>query len=71
MKSTLPKLLLYSVPGFITTIATVVWAKEHLTHLEIVDIGEALHCAQETNPNVMGETISMWLQGVEQSTIEE
>jgi haloalkane dehalogenase len=66
-KSALPKLMLYSVPGFITTIATVMWAKEHLTHIEIVEIGEAMHYAQETNPDVMGETISIWLQGVEQS----
>jgi haloalkane dehalogenase len=66
-KSKLPKLMLYSVPGFITTIATIMWAKEHLNPLEIADIGEALHCAQETNPDTMGETISVWLQGVEQS----
>jgi haloalkane dehalogenase len=65
--SPLPKLLLYSVPGFITTIATIMWAKEHLPHLEIVDIGEELHLAQESNPMLLGETISVWLQGVEQS----
>jgi haloalkane dehalogenase len=64
-KSKLPKLMLYSVPGFITTIATVIWAKEHLPNLEIVDIGEELHLAQESNPNLIGETISVWLQGVE------
>jgi haloalkane dehalogenase len=69
VKSKLPKLLLYSVPGFITTIATVMWAKEHLSNLEIADIGEALHCAQETTPDTMGETISVWLQGVEQSSV--
>jgi len=68
-KSTLPKLLLYSVPGFITTIATVMWAKEHLPNLEIVDIGEELHLAQESNPNLIGETISVWLQGVEQMKV--
>lgn len=66
IKSQLPKLMLYSVPGFITTIATVMWAKEHLPNLEIVDIGEDLHYAQESNPTLMGETISIWLQGVEQ-----
>jgi haloalkane dehalogenase len=65
-QSTLPKLLLYSVPGFITTIATVMWAKEHLKNLEIVDIGEELHLAQESCPQLIGETISVWLQGVEQ-----
>lgn len=65
-KSMLPKLMLYSIPGFITTIATVMWAKEHLPNLEIVDIGEELHLAQESNPKLIGETISIWLQGVEQ-----
>ncbi|HTM63688.1 MAG TPA: haloalkane dehalogenase [Gammaproteobacteria bacterium] len=66
-KSKLPKLMLYSVPGFITTIATAMWAKEHLPNLEIVEIGEELHLAQETYPQLMGETISVWLQGVEQN----
>ncbi|EKD54081.1 MAG: hypothetical protein ACD_60C00125G0005 [uncultured bacterium] len=69
-KSSLPKLMLYSVPGFITTIATVMWAKENIPHLEIVDIGEALHYAQESNPTLMGEAISIWLQGVEQNNEE-
>jgi haloalkane dehalogenase len=67
MRSNLPKLLLYSVPGFITTIATVMWAKENLPNLEIVEIGEELHFAQESNPDLIGEAISVWLQGVEQS----
>jgi haloalkane dehalogenase len=64
-QSTLPKLLLYSVPGFITTMETVMWAKENLPNLETVDIGEELHLAQESNPHIIGETISVWLQGAE------
>jgi haloalkane dehalogenase len=66
-KSKLPKLMMYSVPGFITTIATAMWAKEHLPNLEIVDIGEEMHLAQEACPQLIGETISVWLQGVEQT----
>lgn len=65
-KSTIPKLLLYSVPGFITTIATAMWAKEHLPNLEITDIGEELHLAQESYPGLIGDTISAWMQAVEQ-----
>lgn len=65
-KSKLPKLMMYSVPGFITTIATIMWAKETMPNLEIVDIGEELHLAQESYPQLIGETISVWLQGVEQ-----
>ncbi len=64
-QSSLPKLMLYSLPGFITTIATVVWAKNNLPHLEMVEIGEELHYAQESDPALMGETISVWLQGIE------
>ncbi len=62
MASKLPKLLLYSIPGFITTVGTIKWAKEHLQQLEMVDIGEDLHYIQESNPALMGETISVWLQ---------
>jgi haloalkane dehalogenase len=65
-KSKLPKLMLYSLPGFITTMATVKWAKDHLPNLEIVDIGEELHLGQESCPGLIGEAISVWLQGVEQ-----
>ena len=50
-----------------TTIATAMWAKENLPNLEIVDIGEELHLAQESYPQLIGETISVWLQSVEQT----
>ena len=66
-KSTLPKLMLYTIPGFITTISTAMWAKDHLPNLEMVEIGEELHLAQESYPDVIGETISAWMQGVEQA----
>lgn len=66
-ESPLPKLLLYSMPGFITTMATVVWAKQHLPHLEVGYLGEELHFAQESNPQLMAELISAWLQAVEQA----
>ncbi len=46
--------------------ADVMWAKENLPCLEIVNNGEELHYAQESNPVLMGETISAWLQGLEQ-----
>lgn len=64
-QSSLPKLLLYSVPGFLVTIATIEWAKKNLPHLEIVEMGEALHFGPEIHPVRMGQTISAWLQGIE------
>jgi len=66
-ESKLQKLMLFSIPGFYTTISTVMWAKQYLDNLEIIEIGESLHFAQETNPDFMGESISIWLQGIEQS----
>jgi haloalkane dehalogenase len=71
VQSRLPKLLLYSIPGFITTMATVMWAKEHLKNLELIDVGEELHLGQESNPAMIGESISIWLQALEQSSGEE
>lgn len=65
-RSSLPKLMLYSLPGFITTIATVMWAKEHLPNLEIIELGEDMHFAQESCPTLMSEAISVWMQGLEQ-----
>ena len=65
MESTLPKLMLYGFPGFHTTIDAVQWAKEHLDKLTIVDIGDALHYAQESNPEEVGQSIAEWYQGIE------
>lgn len=65
-RSTIPKLMLYSIPGFMTTMAAVMWAKEHIPNLEIADIGEELHFGQESHSALMGEIISAWLQGSEQ-----
>jgi haloalkane dehalogenase len=64
MKSAIPKLMLYSLPGFNTTIQTVNWAKDNLPHVEITEVGEELHYAQESNPKLMGEAISVWFQAI-------
>ncbi len=69
--SKLSKLMLYSVPGFLTTMSSVRWAKKNLSHLEMIDVGEELHYIQESNPTLMGEAISVWLQGVEQMVSEK
>lgn len=69
-KSKLPKLLLYTIPGFILTMEVLMWARESLPNIEVTDLGEELHFAQESYPDLMGETISVWWQGVEQGAIE-
>lgn len=64
-QSSLPKLLLYSIPGFVTTIESLMWAKKNFPQLEIVEVGEDLHFSPQSHAKLMGETISIWLQGVE------
>lgn len=59
-KATQPKLMLYAVPGFITTMDTVRWAKEHLSDLTVVEMQDALHFAQETIPDVFSKSLREW-----------
>jgi haloalkane dehalogenase len=70
--SEIPKLMLFAVPGFNTTINTVHWAKDHLPNIEIVDIGDGLHYAQETSPTKIGFVLKRWYNALlavkEQST---
>jgi haloalkane dehalogenase len=60
-QSDVPKLLLYAMPGFITSMETVMWAGDNLPNIEIAEVGEALHYAQETNPEEMAKAIDDWL----------
>jgi haloalkane dehalogenase len=59
-KSPIPKLMLYSIPGFVTTMNTVIWCREHLKNLTLIDLGEALHFAQETNPIAFRNALAEW-----------
>lgn len=64
-KLALPKLLLFSMPGFFTSMESVMWAREHLSNLKVVDLGEALHCPQETNPVRVQKALVNWCQEVQ------
>jgi len=59
-QSLLPKLMLYAIPGFTTTIDTVRWAHDNLPNLTLVDIGEDLLYAQETHPGKIGTELAAW-----------
>lgn len=59
-QSQLPKLMLYAIPGFITTVDTVKWARDSLPNISLVDVGDALHYAQESNPQKIGEELLAW-----------
>lgn len=59
-KSNIPKLLLFAIPGFITPVATIKWCHDNLSELSIVDLGEALHFVQETNPQAFSRALNDW-----------
>lgn len=59
-KTDLPKLLLYAVPGFITPIDMVQWAKANLSNLTMVSLNDALHFAQESVPDQFAKAIVNW-----------
>lgn len=59
-KTKLPKLMLYSNPGFLTTMQMVEWCRKNLPNLQIVDLEEGLHLGQETNPQLFGHILNDW-----------
>lgn len=67
-KSDVPKLMFYAVPGFVTTIDTVIWARDHFPNLKLVDLGDALHYPQETNPELIATELSKWYGALETVT---
>jgi haloalkane dehalogenase len=59
-KSMLPKLMLFAVPGFLTPMDTVNWCVKNLPNLEIADLEEGMHLAQESNPDLFGQILKDW-----------
>ncbi len=59
-KSPQPKLMFYAIPGFITTMATVQWAKQHLPNLHLAPLQDALHFAQESMPDIFSQELRKW-----------
>jgi len=41
-KTPIPKLMLYAMPGFITTVATVQWARDHFKNMQLIGLDDAL-----------------------------
>lgn len=61
-QSPLPKLMMYAVPGYNTSIDTVQWVKDHFPNVTIADIEEGFHYPQEYHPEKMGEVLKDWYQ---------
>src|SRR3990167_7654873 len=56
-----PKLMLYAIPGFMTTVNSVRWAKENLPDLTLKSLDNAMHLAQESVPDQFVEALLGWL----------
>lgn len=56
------KLMLYAVPGFMTPIAEVSFAKHHFKNLTLVALDDVLHFAPESAPLAFANTILSWYQ---------
>lgn len=63
-KTTIPKLLLYAVPGFITTIESVQWSRDHLPNSELICLDDVLHCAQESAPEQFAQALLTWYKAI-------
>ena len=62
--TTIAKLMLFAVPGFITTMDTVQWARHHLPNLTQEPLDDVLHFAQESVPELFSEKLLSWYKSV-------
>lgn len=56
----IPKLLFHGNDGVAIKEAEVAWCQEHLSNLDIVDLGDGIHFLQETHPQTIGTELSTW-----------
>jgi haloalkane dehalogenase len=56
-----PKCMLYSLPGFNTSIDTVQWCKTNLPNLTLKKIPKSMHFAQETQHELFAKHLEAWL----------
>jgi haloalkane dehalogenase len=61
----IPKLMFYAVPGFITTMDAVQWAKTHLKNLSLESFDDALHFVQESYPELFGDKLQKWYSNLQ------
>lgn len=67
----IPKLMMYSIPGYLTTIDTIQWARDNLPNIKLVDAGDGLHYPQEENPQIFTEELSIWLDEMRNKSIQQ
>jgi haloalkane dehalogenase len=63
-QSDLPKLLLYSTPGYLVGEPEVAWCKQTIKNLATVDLGPGGHYLPEENPHRIGEALAQWYRSL-------
>jgi hypothetical protein len=63
-ESKVPKLFLYAIPGFTTTVSTISWAKDNLPNITVSDLGDGMHFSQESNPKMFVKKLNFWLENI-------
>lgn len=64
----IPKLMFYAIPGFMTTMESVGWAKANLSNLELYCFEDALHLAQESVPEKFAGGFLDWYKRIDQAS---
>ena len=64
-KSNKPKLMLYNLPGFVTSMETINWCQCNISNLTTVELGEGYNFGQETDPKGFGSKLKKWYIGLQ------
>ena len=59
-QTSIPKLLMYAVPGFITTVDTVQWVQQNVKNIDLVCLENVMHYAQESAPGLFATKMREW-----------
>jgi haloalkane dehalogenase len=62
-RTDVPKLLFHANAGVAIKGPEVAWCREHLSNLDVVDLGDGVHFLQETHPETIGAELSKWYAG--------
>ena len=63
--SEVSKLLFYATPGALIRKEQVLWCRDHIKNLEMVDLGSGLHFVQEDCPDEIGRALREWYERLE------
>lgn len=61
-QTTIPKLMLYAIPGFMTTVESASWARDHFRNIQLAALEDAMHLAQESVPGLFCEKLRTWYE---------